>query len=86
MEAKQLAKAFSATLHEWLGAETMAEVVRLNAAEPDSRICHSHDFCDANQAMLDAMGEDVVFDAGNQPLLDLINSAWELAAAEGFAL
>ena len=50
-----LAREFSATLREWLRPDELAEVVDRNRAETDSYICHSHDFCDANMAMFQAM-------------------------------
>ncbi len=33
----------------------MAEINDRNAAEEDANICHSHDFCDANEYMNEAM-------------------------------
>lgn len=50
-----LAREFSATLREWLRPDELAEVVKRNKAETNNYICHSHDFCDANMAMLEAM-------------------------------
>ena len=50
-----LAREFSATLREWLRPDELAEVVDRNRAETDNYICHSHDFCDANMAMFQAM-------------------------------
>lgn len=52
--SQTLAGEFTATLKEWLTPQEFAQVVSLNAAETDATICHSHDFCDANEAMLDA--------------------------------
>lgn len=71
-----LAKAFGAKILEWIGPSEMAEVVRLNKAEKDSRICHSHDFCDANQAMLDVF-EEVGLDALKHD--ELSAKVWNLA-------
>jgi hypothetical protein len=86
--AKALAKAFSEELLGYLGEDKMREVVRMNAAEADGRICHSHDFCDANQIMLDAMtklgfelddGKD-----GGENNNDGINLAWDIAKENSF--
>ena len=49
------AEKFVATLREWLTADEFAEMQRLNTAKTDPNVCHSHDFCDANMAMLDAL-------------------------------
>lgn len=97
-QTQRLAVEFSRILREWL-TEELAEVVRLNAAEPDkSGVCHSHDYCDANQAMLDAW--EVVFGKGEVPACirehktdaeenhdDAIwNAAWTMAKEKGFSL
>lgn len=55
MDAYDLAKAFSEELAATLTAEQMDAVNERNTSETDKNICHSHDFCDANQVMLDAM-------------------------------
>lgn len=49
-EAQQLAIAFCLQLRDWIPME-LAYVVSLNADEPDPNVCHTHDFCDANEAM-----------------------------------
>lgn len=84
----QLAKAFSAILKTWLTAEQMQQVVGKNwrYQEESLSFCASHEFCDANQAMLDAM-EDLGY--GDWPLSlmvtgDLIDRAWDLAKANDF--
>lgn len=73
MNAVELAKAFSEELGRVLTAEQMDEVNRLNATETNKSICHSHDFCDANQVMLDALGGE------NEGQDDLITQAWDIA-------
>ena len=60
-----LVREFSATLREWLRPDELAEVVERNRAETNSSICHSHDFCDPNMAMLEAM-EAVVGISANE--------------------
>jgi hypothetical protein len=72
MNAVELAKEFSAELRRTLTADEMDEVNRLNADEANPGVCHSHDFCDANQVMLDVLGF-AVFDASQN---DLISQAW----------
>lgn len=46
-----LARVFSDALRKEIGADKLAEVVRLNATEVPGTVCHSHDFCDANVVM-----------------------------------
>jgi hypothetical protein len=86
-----LAREFARVLTDWLGAEKMREVNARNVAyaaeygDPN-RVCASHDFCDANQAMLDAceslMGPE--FDICDESTHALINAAWAHAKARDF--
>jgi hypothetical protein len=52
---KDLARAFARVLRSWLTAKEWKEMRRRNAREEDSSVCHSHDFCDANMAMDEAL-------------------------------
>lgn len=52
-----IATKFCENLRRRLSADEMAEVIRRNKAKPSNRICHSHDFCDANVYMGDAFDE-----------------------------
>lgn len=63
---------FSELLRDLLGSDKIREIVRLNRAETVKGVCHTHDFCDANQVMLDAL------EALKFPIDDngLINEAW----------
>lgn len=76
-----LARAFSDTLREWIGAEALAEVVTRNRMRASALVCHSHDFCDANMAMMEAceaVGLRVWGDDGEMTddAVDAINGAW----------
>ena len=55
-KATKIANAFSAILREWLSAEEMAELNERNRGyiEANSPMCDSHDYCDPNQAMIEA--------------------------------
>jgi len=58
---------------------------KANAEESDPRICRSHDICDANQAMLDAMqtlGETPDLDDPRH--VEWMDQAWCLAKAGSF--
>lgn len=81
MNAYELARKFSEELNRVLTAEHMERVNALNAAETDKNICHSHDFCDANQVMLDALGEE--FESSDKQNT-LINDAWSIAKNSEF--
>lgn len=63
---------------------TFREMRRRNAAEVNPRVCHSHDFCDANMTMEAALvGHGVtVFGADGhmtESACALWNAAWEVA-------
>jgi hypothetical protein len=80
MNILKLAIDFVRLLNETLGVEKIAQVNALNATEPNVDVCHSHDFCDPNQVMIDAMAlQGADFDAPNNQQADEINQAWWLA-------
>lgn len=49
-----LAFGFALKLREWHDDSQWAAMRHANAIETDKGICHSHDFCDANEAMIHA--------------------------------
>jgi hypothetical protein len=84
------ARAFSKVLKEWIGAVGMAQTNALNANESDPLVCHSHDFCDANMAMDEALrglGVDMDWDDEEgmpQWINNLWNAAWSMAVDNDF--
>ena len=89
---EKLAREFSKIIGEWLTADQLADLLILNMTSQDKSICHTHDFCDANMAMLGAcenLGITCFIDLDeNDPAreesLDLINGAWDLAKENNF--
>ncbi len=84
-----LAAEFSTILHDWLGAVKMRTVAARNRTPAYTRCCASHDFCDANMAMLEAYSNlsgiaDNDIDLQDDATLDAINAAWDLAKRNGF--
>lgn len=82
--AYELANMFSELLRAALSGN-LEEVVHRNRAETNPNICHSHDFCDANQVMLDAYVE--VY--GNEPDMrsddvEVMGYAWDEAKLREF--
>lgn len=54
----RVADVFAARLRDVMGPSEFAAVRARNAREPaDASVCHSHDFCDANEVMHSALGE-----------------------------
>ena len=86
-----LALEFSQGLHAYMTPEQMKAVVERNRCEASSGICHSHDFCDANMAMLEAakncgLVSDVDDIDGLCIMDDVWNAAWDKARESGFTL
>jgi hypothetical protein len=85
-QTEQLARQFSAGLLAEIGADNLAQVIEINANSDNPSECATHDYCDANQTMIDAF--ENLF---NKPLdiLDydqsfLIDAAWTLAKTMRF--
>ena len=75
-----LATLFSQEMTSRLTAAELREIARLNAEETDASICHSHDFCDPNQFMIDALAKLAITDiGGNATVTGVIDKAWDLA-------
>ena len=81
-DAPTVAREFCRILSEWLTPEQMREVITKNATPEYAGCCATHDYCDPNQAMLDAFtacGHDCT-DEGDADLQDdEFLSAWEIA-------
>lgn len=89
----ELAAHFTAILKEWLSDYEWREMVQRQRREKDKNICHSHDFCDANEAMDRAFSEvygrnaffpsnvddGICDEAQVEADCNLINEAWSLA-------
>ena len=96
MTVYAVAMAFSLHLRRYLGAAGMARLVRKNRhhlGRPDE--CHSHDECDANEFMCDAMADVFGWMAVSEdnpeppfptlnPVVDLMNLAWDAAKGADF--
>ena len=83
MCAKNLAQQFISILHQHLTVEQIETIVDRNTKEPDSRICHTHDFIDANEAMAEALIQGG-FGEYCEQLNPLINEAWTIAQKNNF--
>lgn len=86
-EPEKIAQEFSALLKNWLSQDELKEVVLRNSIERDPAICHSHDFCDANMAMLEVFssrGMDIAGEGGVERHGARWNEAWALARKNSF--
>lgn len=77
-----LAKKFSSILREWLTEEEMRLVNQKNSDRLDGS-CASHDYCDANMAMVEAFAAMSGESISNENI-DLVNDAWHLARRSKF--
>ena len=85
-----LAKCFSIVLRQWLTDSEISEINAANAASGyDVSTCASHDYCDSNMAMLEAIsnvtgipGDDI--DVSDARFCELLNEAWAIAKRADF--
>lgn len=92
MNAREVADAFKEVLRRWLTPAQLLAVDQVNGLRADGS-CATHDHCDANMAMLEAvvgltgLSEDEAADrlVEGGALLDAVNDGWILAKVEGFS-
>lgn len=83
----KLAKVFGSEVQAALSRAEFREMTDANKAEPDdSDVCHTHDYCDANELMISAFktveGRNPV--SASPRDAELINDAWAIAKAADF--
>ena len=80
MTSQDLADKFTARLCDVLTADEMRQVAERNAAEGHPNVCHSHDFCDPNQVMLDVLDLcGIEYDPQDERQAEMISAAWSLS-------
>lgn len=87
--AYQVALQFIGELRATLTAQQLADAIRRNAGEADPMICHTHDFCDANECMIAAfeqLGLEILpeDETEKEHALHLSGRAWDKAKAAEF--
>lgn len=82
---EELSAEFSRILNEWLGPKRIREINRRNALPEYANCCASHDFCDSNQAMIEAL-ETFGIEFHPDRCIDLVDAAWDHAQKRQFAL
>lgn len=88
-DVDRLAREFCALLREWIGPEKLALAAKRNEKHvKDGRpqVCASHDFCDANQAILDAFERAEDREAGVIADAPEMDRAWNAAKRAAFKL
>lgn len=81
--ARALAHEFARQLARWLSVDDLDAINAKNDIDPDH--CATHDFCDPNQAMIDALdGCGYDYHGPNETQDSLIDAAWTIARENGF--
>jgi hypothetical protein len=80
---EEVAREFAQLIRAYLSDDELAEVNDLNDQETDPNVCHSHDFCDANDAMLGAF-QKFGLEVDNEANHPLWCDAWDLAVKNHF--
>lgn len=87
MDQILLAVKFSAILNSWLTPEQIASINNLNkTAEYQNGACATHNYCDPNQAMIDAFSNafGIEIDHHNEEHTEAISKAWAIARNNDF--
>ena len=87
-----LARSFSVVLRQWLTHSEISETNTANAETGyDESACASHDYCDSNMAMLEAVStatgvpvDDIDVDVSNVQFWERLNEAWSIAKQADF--
>jgi len=79
----KVAKRFCQLIRAELGNK-MQDVVDRNRVESNRNVCHTHDFCDANMVMAEAMRAVGILHPSDEQ--EIWNSSWDLAKAAEFKL
>lgn len=86
-DVERLAHEFASIVSGWLSSEERRAVLARNA-DPDQvpGVCATHDFCDPNQAMLDAWEKVAAreHDLHSDREVSIVNRAWTLARKNQF--
>jgi hypothetical protein len=85
MNAQQLANEFLDIVRMWLPVEELEAIDKANAV--DDSCCASHEYCDPNQAMIEALDKfGVEYDGQDEEQGKLIDDAWSIAKKIGFSV
>jgi hypothetical protein len=84
-----IAAEFCRVLATYLTPVELGKAIAANKLETDANVCHSHDYCDANMAMWEAMVNTGIIDDNGIPEPStkeqvLWNDSWELAVLAEF--
>jgi len=87
---RKVGQAFSALLEQTVGPLLIEKIAAANRDEKSPGVCHSHDYCDANVLMAQALRSLTGIDAAargaweSPEVAALWNGAWDFAKTNGF--
>lgn len=86
----RVARAFCRELREYLSPQLVGKIIARNKREGNEHVCHSHDFCDGNQIMLNAFtrcrlpSPAATGYINDDDYMNLWSKAWTIASRSGF--
>lgn len=85
-KAIDIARQFCTNIQEALTRDQFWQMIERNKCESDNRICHSHDFCDANVLLAEAFAKVMKRELDTQSDADLRlwSEAWAIAKEADF--
>ena len=85
-EVALLSAKFTEILNQWLTKKQLNEIRKRNKQPDYENCCATHDFCDPNQAMIDAwvtvFGKEP--DLRKDRVMTIMNKAWDLSKEKEF--
>lgn len=89
LSVEDLSREFSKAINEWLSKEEIDEVNIRNEEhlKLNDGICATHDFCDANMAMVQALNDlDIIWEMNDEVQGKIIDQAWVLSKKNKFSI
>lgn len=85
---RKLSSIFTKSIWQELSNNELERVRELNKLEPETDICHTHDFIDSNVCMITAFKQatGIELDPQNDSHAKLVNGAWNLSKESDFKL
>jgi len=81
---KELSDIFSRKLCAALSNKKIEKIITLNQTSEYKNCCSSHEFCDSNMLMSDALDDLFIKWDLTDPIINLINDSWELSIINNF--
>lgn len=80
----KIAKTFSQNILNEIGEDNMQKLADTSQENLHEETCESHDYCDANMCMLEAVTEHTGLDSIPTDFMPVANRAWTMARENNF--